>query len=73
MSQLIEFYIPASFVRKSGWKSKQPGKLIYFPKPNPAQPAEGVVWRRHRRASGSNLDWMKMSVRSVFDSHPGLE
>jgi hypothetical protein len=73
MSQLIKFYVPASYVRKSVSKSKHLGQLISFPSPYSAPPVTGEVWRGHRRASGANLDWMKMSLRSVFDSRPGLE
>ena len=73
MSQIIKFYVPASFVPKSKWHSSKPGKLIMFPKPMAREPERPAVWRNHKRASGSSLDWIKIDLGYIFQTHPELD
>jgi hypothetical protein len=73
MSQIIEFYVPARFVRKSNWQPSKPGKLINFPKPAAVEVERADIWRRHKRASGSSLDWIKIDLGHIFQTHPGLD
>jgi hypothetical protein len=73
MSQIIEFYVPAGFVRKSSWQHSKPGTLIRFPKPATGELERSDVWRRPQRASGSSLDWIKIDLGHIFQTHPGLE
>jgi hypothetical protein len=73
MSQIIKFYVPTSFVRKSSWQTAGPGRLIQFLRPVASELERSDVWRRHKRASGSSLDWMKIDLGHIFQTHPGLE
>jgi hypothetical protein len=61
MSQLIEFYVPATFQWKPGRTGKR-GQLIAFPKPVYLQS------RRHQDESLSNIGWVRTNIRSVFRS-----